>query len=114
MQDYTEDAGPTGLMTGLLIGAVVGAGVGMAVALWLAPDATSEVRQRVVAAGRTLRRQASGQYDAVGAQVENAVDELTRHAQEVRNGVADAVTRGAQAVERQAAAMKGAPRPDSL
>ncbi len=114
MQNYTQDRRSYGLMTGLITGAVVGAGVGAVVALWLAPEAGAEVRQRVFAAGRALGRRTSDQCEALGEQVGSAVEELTRHAQDVRDGMADAVTRGAQAVERQAAAVKGGSRPHSL
>jgi gas vesicle protein len=85
---------------GLLVGTVVGAGL----AMWFAPRAATEARQRLTHAARNLTRQASAQYQEAGAKVAEAVDEITRKGHEVRSGVAGAVARGADEVSRYATA----------
>jgi gas vesicle protein len=65
----------------LTIGFVAGAAVGAAVATWFGPQLASGVRDRMTRAGETAGK-------------------LARKGRDARNGVADAVARGAQAVER--------------
>jgi gas vesicle protein len=91
-----------GFALGLLTGTCVGAGLMM----WLAPRMTSEVRQRMTAAAKDLSTRASDQYDQASARVGDAVDEITRRGQGVRDVVADTVARGAREVERVATAAK--------
>lgn len=87
---------------GLLAGTALGAGL----AMWLAPHAADEARQRLTRAARALSRQASSQYEEAGALAAEAVGQVTRKGQEVRNGVAGAVARGAEEVARYATAAK--------
>ena len=87
---------------GLLTGAVVGAGLMM----WLAPRSAAELRGRVTDSAKKLRQQAFSRYEKASIRVGEAVDELGRKGQHVRDDVADAVARGAHEVERFATAAK--------
>jgi gas vesicle protein len=87
---------------GLLAGTFVGAGL----AVWLAPRLAPGLRRRMTAAARDLRQRASEQYQQASIRVGDAVDELARKGQGVRDDVADAVARGAHEVERRANAAK--------
>jgi len=78
---------------GLLAGTVVGAGL----ALWFAPKLRTELRQRVADSATTVR-----------VRVADAAADLGRRGERVRDDVADAVARGAQEVEPQPVAAKGA------
>ena len=89
-------------LKGLLTGTFVGAGL----AIWFAPRLAAELRQRVADSARDLRARASDRYDRVAARVDEAVEDLTRTGQDVRDDMADAVVRGAQEVERVATAAK--------
>ncbi len=89
-------------VVGLVAGTVVGAGLMM----WLAPRMASELRQRVTDQARNLSRRASERYERTSARVGEAVDDLTRKGQGVRDEVAGAVARGAHEVERYATAAK--------
>lgn len=89
---------------GLLAGTVVGAGL----ALWLAPRAAAEIRGRIKDSAKNLGKQASDQYDQASARVGEAVDELTRTGNGVRDQMADAVARGAHQVESFAKSAKSA------
>jgi gas vesicle protein len=71
-------------VTGLVMGTVVGAGL----ALWLTPGAAAEARDRL-----------AGSAQRVG-------DELARKGYQARDRVAETVARGAQEVERYAAASR--------
>ena len=86
------------------IGLVMGAAVGVGLMIWLAPRVAAEVRQRMNDSAKSLRHQASEQYEQASTRVGEAVDELTRKGQGVRDDVADAVARGAHKVERYATA----------
>jgi hypothetical protein len=55
---------------------------------------------------RSLGQRASEQYQQASTRVGEAVDELTRKGQGVRDDVAEAVARGAHEVERYATAAK--------
>jgi hypothetical protein len=55
---------------------------------------------------KSLGKRASDQYQQASTRVGDAVDELTRKGQGVRDGVAEAVARGAHEVERYATAAK--------
>lgn len=87
---------------GLLTGAVFGAGL----ALWLAPRSGSELRKRIGDSAKRLKTRASDQYQQASTRVGEAVGELTRTGQDVRDDVADRIARGAREVERFAAAAK--------
>jgi gas vesicle protein len=85
-----------------LTGTFVGAGL----ALWFAPRMASELRERVTDSARDLGRQASEHYEQASSRVGEAVGNLTRKGQDLRDDVADAVARGAHEVERYATAAK--------
>jgi gas vesicle protein len=91
-----------GFVIGLLTGTFVGAGL----AMWCAPRLASELRQRMTDSARSLGQRASEQYQQASARVGEAVDELTRKGQGVRDDVADRVARGAHEVEHYATAAK--------
>jgi len=78
-----------GFLIGLLTGGVVGAGL----AMWLAPTAAGEVRDRVRASAQRI-----------------GIDLKTR-GDDFRDQVADAVVRGAHDVEQFAVAVKADRRP---
>jgi len=102
MNAHVQERRDYGFVIGLFAGTVVGAGVLM----WLAPRMASEVRNRVTDSARNLRKRASEQFEGATSRVSDAVDELTRKGQDVRDDVADAVARGAHEVERVATAVK--------
>src|SRR3954462_10137371 len=85
-------------LLGLLAGTAVGAGL----ALWLAPNAASEIRDRVSGTARGMKRRATEGYEEVSGRVEGAVDDLNRAGQAIRNDAAESVARGAREVERMA------------
>ena len=89
-----------------LIGFMAGALVGTGLTLWLAPRVASELRQRLTASSRDFGNRAAERYQQVSKGVGEAVDELTREGQDVRDDVADRVARGAHEVERFAKAAK--------
>lgn len=91
-----------GFVFGLAAGTFVGAGL----AMWLVPRLASELRERATDAARNVRQRATEQYQQASARVGDAVDELTRKGQGVRDDVADSVARGAHEVERYANAAK--------
>ena len=86
-------------LIGFIMGGVVGAGLTML----FAPRVAAELRQRVTDSARHLGRAASERYQQASTRVGDAVDELTKKGQGVRNGVLEAVASGAQKVERFAA-----------
>lgn len=91
-----------GFVIGLAAGTLVGAGL----ALWLVPRAAAEVRQQASDTVKGLRKRASDQYQQASTRVGDAVEELARKTDDVRDGVADAVVHGAHEVERLAMAVK--------
>ena len=101
MDTDTQDRRDHTFLTGLLTGTFVGAGL----AIWLGPRAASW-RQRMTDAARELSRLASDRYQEMSARAEATVDDLTKKGQTVRDGMADAVIRGAGEVARQATALK--------
>jgi gas vesicle protein len=109
MNAHTQERRDYGFVIGLLTGTCVGAGL----AMWFAPRSGSELRQQLTDSARSLGKQASEQYQQATTQyqqattrVGEAVDELTRKGQDVRDDVADTVARGAREVERYATAAK--------
>jgi gas vesicle protein len=86
---------------GLMTGMVVGAGL----AMWLAPRAAAELRERMRETARNAGQRASKRYQQATARVGDAVDEVTRRGQGVRDDVAEVVARGAHEVERFAASV---------
>jgi gas vesicle protein len=85
-----------------LTGTFLGAGL----ALWLVPRSAAELRQRVTDSAKGLGQQASERYRKAGTRIGDAAGELAKKGQGVRDGVADAVARGAHEVERYATASK--------
>ena len=87
----------------LLIGFIVGSVVGAGLTMLLAPRVAAELRQRVTTSARNLGRAASERYQQASTRVGDAVDDLTRKGQGVRDEVLEVVASGAQKVERFAA-----------
>ena len=102
MNEPLDRSREPGFGLGLLMGACVGAGL----ALWLAPRMAAEIRQRATDSAKGLGQRASEHYRQAGVHLGEAVDELTRKGQGIRDGVAEAVAHGAHAVERAATAAK--------
>jgi len=102
MNAHTQQHRDYGFVIGLLTGTCVGAGL----AMWLAPRLASELRERMSDSARSLGQRASEQYQQASTRVGEAVGELTRKGQGVRDNVAGAVARGAHEVERYATAAK--------
>jgi len=102
MESNSQQSHGLGFVFGLMAGTVVGAGL----ALWLAPRSASELRDRAANSARALGKRASAGYDEASGRVGNAVDELARKGNRVRDDVAESVVRGAQEVERFAVAVK--------
>ena len=100
MDTQTQGHRDYGFVIGLMTGAFVGAGL----ALWLAPRGASEFRERMTDSARNLGERASERFQQVNARVGEAVDELTRAGQGVRDEVAGVVARSAREVERFATA----------
>jgi len=109
MTTDTQNRRDYSFLIGLLTGTFVGAGL----AIWLAPRAASELRQRVTDSARALSNRASERYQQVSTRVGEAVDDLTKKGQSVRDDVANAVVRGAHEVERVATAAKTDPVTDT-
>jgi gas vesicle protein len=109
MIEPTQDPLDYRFVMGLITGTVVAAGV----LLWFAPRARAELRGRLGDSAEALGTQASEAYRNVDARVTEAVGDLARKGQKVRNDVADAVARGAHEVERLAVVAKTAPRSSS-
>jgi len=102
MDTQTEGHRDYGFVIGLVTGTLVGAGL----AMWLAPRAASELRERMTDSARSLGEKASERLQHVNTRVGEAVDELARTGQGAREQVADAVARGAHQVERFATAVR--------
>ena len=92
---------------GFLMGLISGSAIGAGVAIYLAPRLASELRQRLAASTTDLQNAASEGFQNVAARVANVVDrvadvadDVTRRGEAVRDGVADAVGRGAHEVAR--------------
>jgi gas vesicle protein len=96
MNAPTQEHRDYGFVIGLLTGTFVGAGL----AMWFAPRLASELRERMTDSARSLGKRASDQYQQASARVGDAVDELARKGQGVRDDVAGAVARGAHEVAR--------------
>jgi gas vesicle protein len=96
MDTQTQGHRDYGFVIGLMTGAFVGAGL----ALWLAPRGASELRERMTDSARNLGERASERFQQANARVGEAVDELTRAGQGVRDEVAGVVARSAREVER--------------
>ena len=102
MTTDTQEPRDYGFAIGLLTGTFVGAGL----AMWLAPRLRSELRQRLTDSASEVGNRASERYQQVSARVGDAVDDLTKKGQSVRDNVADTVVHGAHEVARVATAAK--------
>jgi gas vesicle protein len=91
MNTQTQERRDHRFAIGLLTGTFVGAGLMM----WLAPRMMSELRQQVTDSTKK-----------VTARVSDAVEDLTRKGEGVRDDVADVVAHSAHEVERFAMAAK--------
>ena len=99
IQDNTSNRGG-GFLLGLLTGSAVGAGL----AIYFSPRLASELRQRMADTTTGLRNAASERFESAAARTADVVadvaDDMTRRGQAARDGVADAVARGAHDVGR--------------
>ncbi len=77
-----------------------------ALALWLAPRAAAELRERAGTAAQRVSARTSARMRQTEASVTGAAEELTRHVRDVRDDLADAVADGARQVERYAVGAK--------
>ena len=77
------------------IGLLSGTFIGVGLAMWLVPRLRSELRERMTDSARSLGNRASERYQQASTHVGEAVDELTRKGQDVRDDLAGAVARGA-------------------
>ena len=91
---------------GFAIGLLTGTCIGAALAMWLAPRVGAEIRDSMTDSARRLRQLASDQYQQASTRVGEAIDDVARTGQGVRNNVAGAVARSASTVERYATAAK--------
>jgi len=89
-----------------LIGLIAGGALGAGLAIAFAPRLASELRHRVTASTTNLTHAASRGYQEVSTRFAGVVDGVTASGQAVRDGVAEAVGRGARDVERFAMASK--------
>jgi gas vesicle protein len=96
MNEQTPQNQNSRFLAGLVVGGVVGAGL----AMWLAPRAAAEIKERAVDSVKNLGNAASERYRDAKTRVTEAVDGFTRKGQGVRDSVCDTVVRGAQNVER--------------
>jgi gas vesicle protein len=81
---------------GLMTGTIVGAGL----AMWLAPRAAAELRERLRETAKNVGQLASDSYQQASARLGDAVDDITRKGQGVRDDVAEVVARSAHQVAR--------------
>jgi exodeoxyribonuclease VII small subunit len=77
----TQERRSHGFAIGLLTGTFVGAGL----ALWFAPRLASELGERIADSAKDLGLQASKQYEQANSRVGEAVSELARKGQDVRD-----------------------------
>ena len=102
IQDNTSNHGGRFLL-GLMTGSAIAAGL----AIYFSPRLASELRQRVTDSTTGLRNAASERFQSAATRVSDVVeraadvaDDMTRRGQAARDGVADAVARGAHEVGR--------------
>ena len=89
-----------------LIGLVAGGALGAALAIAFAPRLASELRHRVTTSTTNLTHAASRGYQEAGTRIAGVVDGVAASGQAVRDGIAEAVGRGARDVEQFAIASK--------
>ena len=100
MNSDTQEPRPYDFVIGMLTGAVIGAGL----AMWFAPRAASELRERVTESARSLGNLVGQQHQRVATSVATIAEDLTRSAQGVRDNIAEAVAHRAHEVEDYATA----------
>lgn len=87
---------------GLVAGSVLGVGLGML----FAPRAVLKLRTRAADSARDLGNAASDGYHEVSNRIGDAVEEIAKKGQALRDDLSDAVVRGAHDVGRFAASAK--------
>jgi gas vesicle protein len=102
MNASTHEHPDHGFLFGVFTGPLIGAGLAMC----FVPRLAAELRQRVADSAKSLGVRASDQYEQISARVGEAVEDLTRRGQDVRDEVADAVAGGAHEVARYGTAAK--------
>jgi gas vesicle protein len=106
----SRNTGDFSFALGVLAGTVMGAGLVM----WLAPRAAAEARRTVTDSANAFREGVTERYGETSQRLVSAVDDLAARGLGVRDGVADAVVRGARHVERVAVAVKAVPPSNQL
>ena len=103
IQDYQAPEQRTyGFAIALAAGTMIGAGL----ALWLAPRAGAELRNRVTDTANRFGQRATEHYHQAAQAVAETVADISRQAHGVRTDGAEAVARGAREVERAPVAVK--------
>jgi gas vesicle protein len=105
MTEQIQERRDYGFAIGLMTGTFVGAGL----AIWLAPKAAAELRDRVTDSAKDFRKRTPNNTSRPAAASARRSTEQTE-GQDVRDDVADVVARGARTVERFAVAAKAAER----
>jgi gas vesicle protein len=100
MNSDMQPSRPYGFGLGLLTGTIIGAGL----AMWLAPRAVSELRERLIDSAKNFAKRVGQEHEQVATYVEETADDLTRRGQVVRNNIAEAVAHHAHEVEAYATA----------
>jgi gas vesicle protein len=100
MNSDMQASQPYGFALGLLTGTVIGAGL----AMWLAPRAVSELRERVIDSAKSLGNRVGQQREQVATYVEETAEDLSRRGQVVRDNIAEAVAHHAHEVAAYATA----------
>jgi gas vesicle protein len=102
IQDNTSNHGGSFLL-GVMTGSVIGAGM----AIYFSPRLALELRQRLTDSTAGLRNAAAERFQSAATRVADVADraadvadDMTRSGQAARDGVADAVARGAHEVGR--------------
>jgi gas vesicle protein len=90
-----EDTRDYRFATGVAIGSVVGAGL----AMWFAPRAAAEIRERAIGAAKDFGHTVSDRYQQARHRVVDATRGITRKGQELRDGLYDTVAQAAHGVE---------------
>jgi gas vesicle protein len=96
MDTYTQERRGYGFVVGLLAGTCIGGGL----AMLFAPRSGSDLRRQVADSAKDLGQRASDQYQQVSSRVGEAVDDLTRKGQDVRDDVAETVAQSARDMEQ--------------
>ena len=95
-----QEPQPYGFLIGMMAGTVIGAGL----AMWLAPRAASELRERLTDSARSFGNLVGQQHQRASDSVATMAEDLTRRAQGVRDNIAEVVAHRAHEVEDYATA----------